>query len=390
MTIEITLKLANESPAQALGLLYYSEEGVTKALQAETDADGRLSFGDVATCSEMLIIFFGGFWTIMLNAGQLPKVLICPPLPACNGRMWWQGVLGIDEPDPGAGEGIVVGVIDTPLAPTSGLDHVSVLTLAGNPNPAPFGQVPSHGETVCRLIGHRMKDSAHFGGVAPAADLICIDAEVEASLNPAVVSSAIVKLARDYHCDLINLSAGRREPTEGLRHAIYEARQYGTLCLVAAGNDPHDKVSFPARYPECIAVGAIGLRGWGPDCSFARYLSNQVASQAALLGKVGDHEIFHYPKSAYGQGLDVVAPGVGLIVHRDDQPMIDATGTSFASPLVTGLLALVLGKSNEYKELPRGPERADFAEGALRAICRRTGIAVEREGAGLPRLTGIP
>jgi subtilisin len=384
--IEIALKGLHNLPLQAYGQIFYSKDGVVRALQAETDSRGRLKFA-VDTWSEMQIVFYGGYWTLVLDPKHFPPELACPVLPSCGARMWWHAILGLDTPDPAAGENLTIGVVDTPFPPTAGLEHVVVQNLAGGPCREPLGTLPSHGETVCRLIGQRMEDPMRFGGVAPAAKLICISAERDAVLNNAMASAAIVKLAREFHCDIINLSAGcRRQPTEGLRQAISEAREYGALCVVAAGNEPDPQVSYPARYPESIAVGAIGLRNWGPIPSFVRLLSDWASSEADMLGKVGDFDVFHYPKSAYGEGLDVVGPGVGLIIHRGAEPIFDAIGTSFASPLVAGLLAVILGKSKDYRRLPRGPERAAFAERMLRAVCHRTGMGISREGNGLPRL----
>ena len=366
---------------------YVAEDGEVKTLAGRKPTlTGRLTFKDVTEWLEMLIVFHGGYWTLMLDPGNFRPELVCPELPSCGERMWWHAVLGLDTPDPAAGKHITIGVVDTPFEPTTGLEHVVVQNLAGSPCKGPRGSQPSHGETVCRLIGQRMEDPMRFGGVAPAARLICINAELDATFNSAVASAAIVKLAREFHCDIINLSAGRREPTEGLWQAISEAREYGALCVVAAGNEPYAQVSYPARYPESIAVGAIGLQDWGPIRSFVRALSDWAGSEADMQGKIGDFDVFHYPKSAYGQGLDVLGPGVGLVIHRGAESIFDATGTSFASPIVAGLLAVILGKSEDYRRLPRGPERAAFAERVLRAVCHRTGMGISREGDGLPRL----
>ena len=154
---------------------------------------------------------------------------------------------------------------------------------------------------------------------------------------------------------------------------------------MAAGNEPLDKVAFPARYPECIAVGAIGLSDWGPKLSLARYFSDLASANPELKGRTPDQAIFHYPRSAYGEGLDLVAPGVGLVVSHPTKPLIDVTGTSFASPLVAGLLAVLLEGEAEYHALPRGPDRPAYAERLLRAACRRSGLPAAREGAGVPR-----
>jgi subtilisin family serine protease len=388
MTVEITLKDADGEPLQALGNLFYYENAEVREVATETDANGCLAFGDVAGCLELRIaIFRGGFWTLRLDAGQLPKVLTCPPLPSCQGTMWWHKVLGIEKVDAAAGKGIRIGVIDAPFMPISGLEHVAMLDIFGNPIYPDIGTLPSHGEVVCRLIGQRTSSLERFGGIAPGAELICIGAEAGGGLlNPVEVASAIVRLARDFNCDLINLSAGRRQPTSGIHKAICEAREFGALCVVAAGNEPYDQISFPARYPECVGVGAIGLKDWGPDGSYVRYMSDVARDSAGLNGKAADHDIFHYPSSAYGEGLDVVAPGVGLLIHRGAEPLLDVAGTSFAAPLVTGLLALILAKSEAYQWLARSPERPLTALSLLQSACCRTGIHVEREGLGLPTL----
>jgi hypothetical protein len=384
--IEITLTDMKGLPVQAMAQIIYGGPEELQTAVVATDADGKLCFAAITAWSEMRVVFYGGYWTLLLDAKHFSAQQVCPELPSCRGRMWWHEILGLDAPDPSAGENITIGVVDTPFARTAGLEHVTVHNLAGNPYAGECGTLPSHGETVCRLIGQRMDDPMRFGGVAPGARLICIEAEQDATLNPAVASAAIVKMGRDYHCDIINLSGGRRAPTEGLRQAISEAREYGALCVVAAGNEPHPQVSYPARYHECIAVGAIGLRDWGPPPSYVRVLSDVANSQADMVGRIGGFDIFHFPNSAYGEGLDVVGPGVGLIIHRGAEPIYDAVGTSFSAPLVAGLLAVILGKTDAYRRLPRGPERAAFAERTLRGVCHRTGMGLDREGAGLPRL----
>jgi len=385
--IAILLKDFNNAPLRAVGQIYCRREGEITPLQAVTDESGLLAFDAAAARPEMQVVFSGGgHWTLMLDATQPPDELVCPVLPDGGDRMWWHEVMGIETPDPTAGDGIAVGVVDTPCPRLAGIEHVTMLNLSGKKYAPASASLPSHGEMVCRLIGQRMDDPHRFGGLAPGAMITCINAESDASLNPAIVSAAIVKLARDFDCDLINLSAGRFNPTQGIRQAISEAREYGTLCIVAAGNEPRDHVSYPARYSECIAVGAIGLKGWGPPQSHARYLSDWASSRPERVGRMGTLDLFHCPHSAYGAGLNVVGPGVGLIIYRDTAPVCDATGTSFAAPLVTGIMARILSKSDTYKDIPRSAERTVFAEELLRSVCQRTGLGVEREGLGLPRL----
>lgn len=83
--------------------------------------------------------------------------------------------------------------------------------------------------------------------------------------------------------DIINLSLGSPdEPPAAIHAAIQAAVMSGILVVVAAGNDGLGSLNWPARYPECLAVAAIG-----PDGRLARF-------------------------SNYGDGLGVAAPGVDI------------------------------------------------------------------------------
>jgi serine protease len=85
---------------------------------------------------------------------------------------------------------------------------------------------------------------------------------------------------------VINLSLGGDSTNDTVTRAIDRAVQNGVVVVAAAGNESRSTVSFPARLPNVIAVGAIDGR-----------------KQKA-------------PYSNFGPDLDVVAPGGDL--QRDD------------------------------------------------------------------------
>ena len=116
-----------------------------------------------------------------------------------------------------------------------------------------------------------------------------------------------------------------------LHQAICFSTAAGVVYSVAAGNDDEDALYFvPAAYPEVITVSAIadyngqgggGARpprgcNYGPDDSLATF-------------------------SNYGATVDIAAPGVCILSTYKGGGTKTLSGTSMATPHVTGAIALV-------------------------------------------------
>ncbi len=100
--------------------------------------------------------------------------------------------------------------------------------------------------------------------------------------------------------------------TSDLLHlAIKQAHDHGMLIVAASGNNGQGQVNYPAAYPEVLAVGAT------TDQDQRWSLSN------------------------YGSALDVVAPGAGIYATTLNFTYVEDSGTSFATPHVSGLAALL-------------------------------------------------
>jgi hypothetical protein len=179
-----------------------------------------------------------------------------------------------------------------------------------------------HGTMVATLIAGR-DDLTGITGVAPGAKIKSWRAMDPSGVLPAsAVVAALTEIAADPAVDVVNLSFGGASPSTGERQAIDAVLRAGKSVVAAAGNEGGYWPSFPAAYPGVLSVGAVDANG-------------------TVAGF-----------SAYGK-LDVVAPGVCVPASAPPGSTSDAgcpasprnavvsvTGTSFASPLVAGLLAL--------------------------------------------------
>lgn len=118
---------------------------------------------------------------------------------------------------------------------------------------------------------------------------------------------------------------GLRDP---LADEIRELAQRGVFFVAAAGNDGlRGALRYPACLPEVIAVGAsYDLSGW------VEFRTEQVQ----CVDRAAPDKLTCYSNAA--AFLDIVAPGT--VINTPSAP--DFGGTSAATPLVSGVLALLL------------------------------------------------
>ncbi len=188
----------------------------------------------------------------------------------------------------------------------------------------------SHGSTVAGFIASPVNGKGLIGS-APNAKLLLIR-----QVDPS--DSATIKafeFAKENGAKVINCSWGTNSVSEGVATALSNLKDEGITIIFATGNENQNMdeefINDESELPSVIGVGATD-----------EY--NEVA-----------------PYSNYGKNIDIVAPGGNLnenlgILGLDDMGRIGSNiqrslvnnnyaftnGTSFASPIVAGVVALMI------------------------------------------------
>jgi subtilisin family serine protease len=178
--------------------------------------------------------------------------------------------------------------------------------------------IPSaHGTAIASLLVGDAQPQ--FRGAAPGAALIAVDVYCGADEPGGRVRDIAAGLAllAQREVRVVNLSFVG-PPNLVLERVVKRMQLAGILIVAAAGNDgPNAKPLYPAAYPGVIAVTGVDAR-------------NKLLLEACR----GEHIAFAAP----GADMMAAAPGGNYAAVR---------GTSYAAPLVAGLLARELVDAGE-------------------------------------------
>jgi subtilisin len=295
-----------------------------------------------------------------IDAGELTRHIkeLQPKFPAAvgpNPRIPW-GVERVGAPKAWArtqGEGATVAVIDTGIDashPDLAGQVAGGVNILDPQHPDNWKDDEGHGTHVSGTIAGSGRNGG-IAGVAPMAKLYAVKVlDKDGNGNYSDVIAGI-EWAMNHGIKIANMSLGADEGSEPLHRAVQAALAKGMIIIAAAGNTG-GPVGFPGAYPETIAVGASDS-------------SDHVA-----------------PFSSRGPEVSYIAPGVEIVSTKMGGGYTSLSGTSMASPHISGLAALA------YAEGATTPSALRAAlDKAARPI---SGLTPDLEGRGMVLAGNLP
>lgn len=259
----------------------------------------------------------------------------------------------------GNGAGVTVAVLDTGIDSSHAEFQGKMIEMVTydvdswtSRSSQPSIDTEGHGTHVAGLVGGRRV------GVAPSATIVngTMIPGGEGSLSDFVL--ALEWAASRPDIAVVNMSAGIPGYIEGMEDAIADLLTLGVLPIIAIGNEGRNRTRSPGNYNSVLSVGACSKSG-------------AVASFSGSGTYTVDHQIYRVP--------DLVAPGRSVTSSVQGGGYQQWDGTSMATPIVSGIAALILQKHPTISFL-------DLTD-ALQDTCEDLGVSIDRQGAGVVQVS---
>jgi hypothetical protein len=214
----------------------------------------------------------------------------------------------------------IIAVIDTAVQPMGAVQDAFVLkpVAIGSGDP-PTGEL-LHGTSMAETIlrGVSFVEKADSG---TPVRILPVDVYGSSPTTTAFDVARGISAAVQGGATVLNLSLGSTEDSPFLHDVVNSVSQQGALVFAAAGNQPVTTDTFPAAYPEVVAVTAGNSQG-----QFAPYANR-------------------------GQFVDVMAPGTSLVTFGGQAFIV--TGTSPATAYVSGIAGGMWGMTGTSADAVR-------------------------------------
>ncbi len=190
------------------------------------------------------------------------------------------------------------------------------------------GNMSTHGTHVASIIFGQ--PGSPVEGIAPRCKGIIVPVFADDRLRTSQLDLARgIEQAVNAGAHVINLSGGQLtdygEADGWLRNAVRLCRENNVLLVAAAGNNSCDCLHVPAALPSVLAVGAMDADGKPLDFS-------------------------NWGEAYKDQGI--LAPGKDILGAKPGGGTDRLSGTSFATPIVSGVAAVLLSLQREQGETP--------------------------------------
>ncbi len=197
----------------------------------------------------------------------------------------------------------------------------------GTPDNNPIEDNPYHGTFVAGVISAVTNNNIGIASIGFNTHLMAVKAAREdmkdqtTGLPYIIYGFEGIKYAADHGAKVINCSWGGGGYSNAEQEVIYYAIAKGALVVAAAGNDNLMEDFYPASYDGVFSVAATSLND--KKASF----------------------------SNYGYNVDVSAPGQNIYSTWQPDTYTHGSGTSFSTPLVSGLAGLIFARFPNYNPL---------------------------------------
>jgi len=172
----------------------------------------------------------------------------------------------------------------------------------------------AHGTQVAGIIAAETNNGIGIASVAFGSKIMPLKVTSAVEADVVIMSEGYEAMvyAADKGASVINCSWGNYQYSHLGEESVNYAIEHGAVIVAAAGNDSRNEIFYPAKYRGVLSVGAT-------DTSDNMWTS-----------------------SNHGYYLDLTAPGENIIsLSGVSDFYLTASGTSLASPIVSGVAALV-------------------------------------------------
>ena len=254
--------------------------------------------------------------------------------PSNGALQWWHTQFGIPEiwSKGYRGQDVKVAILDSGI----NVNHIEFnggrISLLNGKSASTIYDKDGHGTMCAGVVG--AKGVSKCSGIAPDAELM-VDQVYLSPVDGYAASTLVnsINNAISAGADVISLSLGGTTDEDEIKQinaALKQAEQKGIVVVAAIGNNGNATGDFPAISDYCISIGAVG-QGMELSSFTNRYSKLDLCAPGEEMFTPSIKNRFKPPSNT--------------IEENSFYKM--AEGTSFATPYVAGVVALMLSKEKK-------------------------------------------